>query len=142
VDVLVYDDNDRRYVPLLVALSSALLAGLVIGGVGFGLGRSNPIQPVSGVTEPQAAQGQSPVAAESTCAALVERADAALGVGARLETALAEQTSVMDELLAQRASSEQVLDRALPPLTAAAKDRQAFLAAVTAYQDARASCEQ
>jgi len=48
----------------------------------------------------------------------------------------------VDELLARRATAEQVLDEALPPLTAGAKDRRVFLEAVTAYQQARADCRQ
>jgi hypothetical protein len=144
VDVVVYDDMDKRYVPLLVAIGSALLAAMIVGGLSYELGRSEPSAPLSsvsesqdgGVTEPQAGS-----AADPTCSAAVERADAAVAIGERLERSLAGQTSLMDELLAGRATSEQVLDEALPPLTASAKDRQAFLEAVTAYREARADCQ-
>jgi len=49
---------------------------------------------------------------------------------------------MLDELLSRRATASEVLDRALPPLTAAAKDRQAFRKAMTDYQQAQAECEQ
>jgi hypothetical protein len=139
VDVVVYDDRDKRYVPLLVALGSAALAATIVGGLTYELGRSQSVesQPLSSVTEPQAAALEDP-----TCASSVERADAAVAIGERLERSLAEQTSLMDELLARRATSEQVLDQALPPLTASAKDRQAFLQAVTAYRQAQDECRQ
>lgn len=137
VDLLVYDDEDRRYVPALVALGGVVLAALVVGAVVFLLGRTQSAEPLGGVTAPQAA-----VVDEPTCGPALERADAALELGDRLERSLSEQTSLMDELLARRATAEQVLDQALPPLTAGAKDRQEFLEAVTAYQQARADCEQ
>jgi len=139
VDVVVYDDEDKRYVPLLVALGSAALVATVIGGLTYELGRSQPVesQPLSSVTEPQAAASEEPA-----CASAVEQADAALAIGERLERSLADQTSLVDELLAERATSEQVLDQALPPLTASAKDRQAFLQAVAAYRQAQDECQQ
>lgn len=136
MDLLVYDDEDQRYIPALVALCGALLVALVIGALAFFLGRSEPVEQFSGVTEPQAAVGQ------PTCTPALERADAALEIAARLEVSLAEQTTLMDELLASRATAEQVLDQALPQLTAGAIDRQRFLDAITAYQQARADCQQ
>jgi hypothetical protein len=137
VDLLVYDDEDKRYVPALVALGGALLVALVIGTLAFFLGRTPPAEPVGGVTSPQAGSQQ-----PSSCQAALEQAEAALTLATRLETALREQTSVMDELLARRLTQEQALDRALPPLTAGAKDRQAFLDAVTTYRQAREACQQ
>jgi hypothetical protein len=93
-------------------------------------------EPQAGVTDPQADPGEP----GATCAPAIQRADAALELGDRLAGSLSEQTSLMDELLAERATADQVLDRALPPLTTGAKDRQAFLEALTAYQQARAEC--
>jgi hypothetical protein len=146
VDVVVYDDRDNRYVPLLVALGSAALTAAIVGGLTYELGRSQPAesQPLSSVSEPQAGGAAAPSGAtiDPTCASSVERADAAVAIGERLERSLAEQTSLVDELLAGRATSEQVLDQALPPLTASAKDRQAFLQAVTAYRQAQDECRQ
>lgn len=138
MDLVVYDDSDQRYVPLLVAVVFALVVATLIGALAFFLGRrpAEAAAPLSGVSSPRAA-----VQADTGCAAALERAQEALELGARMEGALEEQTSVMDELLAKRLTSAQVLDRALPPLTAGAKDRQAFLAAVTVYEQARAACQ-
>ena len=138
----MYDDEDRRYVPVLVALCGALLVALAFGALAFVLGRAQPVEQVgseqvSGVTAPQAA-----VVDQPDCGPALERADAVLELGNQLEKALAEQTALVDELLAGRASAEQVLDQALPPLTKIAKDRQGFLDAVTAYQQARVDCQQ
>jgi hypothetical protein len=144
VDVVVYDDMDKRYVPLLVAIGAALLAAMIIGGLSYELGRSQPSAPLSSASESQeggVSEPQAGTAADPTCSAAVERADAALAIGDRLERSLAGQTSLLDELLAGRATSELVLDRALPPLTAGAKDRQAFVEAATAYREARADCQ-
>jgi hypothetical protein len=147
VDLVVYDDEDQRYVPMLVALVVALLAAALIGGLAFFVGRSQPATAadgIAGVTEPQAGVTEPSEAAAGgpTCEAAIERADEALELGDRIERTLSEQTSLMDELLARRATANEVLDRALPPLTASAKDRQAFLEAMTAYQQARAECPQ
>ena len=138
----MYDDEDRRYVPALVALCGALLVALAIGALAFFLGRAQPVEQVGseqvgGVTPPQAAVVEQP-----DCGPALERAGAALELGNGLERALSEQTSLVDELLAGRATAEQVLEQALPPLTAGAKDRQAFLDAVAAYEQARADCQQ
>jgi hypothetical protein len=152
VDLVVYDDKEQRYVPLPVALCAALLAALVVGGLTFQLARSQAgaaepqagvSQPQAGVSEPQAGVTDpqaDPGEPGATCAPAIQRADAALELGDRLAGSLSEQTSLMDELLAERATADQVLDRALPPLTTGAKDRQAFLEALTAYQQARAEC--
>jgi hypothetical protein len=166
VDLVVYDDKEQRYVPLPVALCAALLAALVVGGLTFQLARSQAgaaepqagvSQPQAGVSEPQAGVSEpqagvsepqagvtdpqaDPGEPGATCAPAIQRADAALELGDRLAGSLSEQTSLMDELLAERATADQVLDRALPPLTTGAKDRQAFLEALTAYQQARAEC--
>ena len=152
MDLVVYDDKEQRYVPLPVALCAALLAALVVGGLTFQLARSQAgaaepqagvSQPQAGVSEPQAGVTDpqaDPGEPGATCAPAIQRADAALELGDRLAGSLSEQTSLMDELLAERATADQVLDRALPPLTTGAKDRQAFLEALTAYQQARAEC--
>jgi hypothetical protein len=140
VDLLVYDDSDRRYVPLLVALCGALIAAMIIGGLAYFLGQTQPAQSaerVGGVTAPAAGTQVDP-----TCAPAIERADQALSVASRLESALREQTSVMDDLLAKRVSKDEALDRLLPRLTTAAKDRQAFVDALASYQQVRAACQQ
>jgi hypothetical protein len=137
VDLLVYDDEDQRYVPMLVAICGAVIGAMIIGGLGYYFGQARPVRsadPIVAVTEPAAARQS------SECAAAIERADGALTVATRLEGALREQTSVMDDLLAERVSREQALDRSLPPLTNAAKDRQAFLQAVATYERSRAAC--
>ena len=79
---------------------------------------------------------------DARCALALQRADVALELGDRLERSLFEPASLVDELLAARATADEVLDRALPPLTAGAKDRQAFLEALTAYEQARAGFQQ
>ena len=137
MDVVVYDDDDKRYVPLLVAAVLALVAALVVGGLSYELGRRQPAQQqLAGVTPPQAAAA--PV--EQQCTEAIERANTALGVGDELASTLSEQTSLMDELLAGRATADEVVERALPPLTAGAKDRQAYVDAVAAYEQARDAC--
>lgn len=141
MDVVVYDDRDQRYVPLLVSLVATLLVATLVGGLVYFLGRQPAAAspPASGVSAPQAGVQETAVA---DCRPALERAETALGIATRLEGALGTHTAVMDELLAERLTREQVLDRSLPALTATAKDRQAYLAAVTAYQEARAECEQ
>lgn len=139
MDVVVYDDRDQRYVPLLVACVFALVVATLVGGLAFFLGRQPAAAeaPPSGVSAPQAGVQEDP-----DCAPVFERAQAALDLGSLLDAALEEQTSLMDELLAKRLTREQLLDRALPPLTAGAKDRQAFRAAVASYEQARAACQE
>ena len=139
MDVVVYDDRDQRYVPLLIALVFALVLATIASGTAYYMVRqpAAAAAPLSGVSAPRAA-----VQGDAACAPVLERAQAALELGSLLDAALEEQTSVMDGLLAKRLTREQVLDRALPPLTAGAKDRQAFRAAVASYEQARAACQQ
>lgn len=136
MDLVVYDDREQRYVPLLVALCAALLVGVLVAGLAFFLARDEPAEQLGQVTPPQAGAQQEP----TSCAAALEEADAALAIATRLELALTEQTRVMDELLARRLTEQQALDRALPPLTGAAKDRQALRDAMTTYRQAREAC--
>lgn len=143
VDLLVYDDEDQRYVPVLVALCGALLVALLFGTAAFLFGRGQPVESPTAMTQTQGSVTEPQTAAvedERACEAAIERADAALDVGGRLEQSLSEQTSLMDDLLARRAPADQVLDRAVPPLTQSAKDRAAFQEALTAYEQARADC--
>lgn len=135
MDLVVYDERDRRYVPLLVALGAAVIAGMVLGGIAYEAGRARPVERVGGVSEPAAGTRE-----EQACTAALERADAALAVGSRLEVTLQEQSAVMDDLLAGRVTRQQALDRAVPPLTLAAADRRAFLEAVTTYRTTRDAC--
>ena len=137
MDLLVYDYEGRRYVPAVAALCGAAILAAVIAVLAYFLVPNQPVRPISGVTALQAAGVE-----QSTCVPALKRADAALALGDQLEQSLAEQTSLVDELLAQRATAEQVLDQALPPLTKIAKDRQGFLDAVTVCQQARVDCQQ
>lgn len=134
----MYDEKDRRYVPLLVALCTALLLAAVVGGLGYGLGKGQGQEPaqLSGVTEPQAGSAEPP-----PCGPAIEGADAALGLGARLDAALAQHSSVLDDLRTARATPEQVLER-IPALGATTEQRQAFLDAVRDYEQARSGCLQ
>ena len=146
MDLVVYDDRDQRYVPLLVALALALVTAALVGGLAFLLGREPavPAAPLSAVSAPRSGLSAPQAGArdETGCTAAFEQAQAALRLATRMEGALDEQTRRMDDLLAERLTREQVLDRSLPPLTAAAKDRRAFLDAVSTFEQARAACQQ
>jgi hypothetical protein len=138
VDLLVYDDRDRRYVPVLVALLGLLIWAMIIGGLAYYLGQTRPVSSggqIVSVTKPQPG-------AREQCASAIEEADSALAAASRLEGALRDQTTVMDDVLARRVSNDQALDRLLPRLTTAAKDRQAFVDALASYQEVRAACQQ
>jgi hypothetical protein len=135
VDLVVYDDRDRRYVPLLVALGATIIAAMIMGGVAFDLGRARSGTPIGGVTGPAAGALEEP-----TCVSALDRADEALASAVRIERTLSEQTALMNDLLAQRITREQALTRAVPPLAAAGPDRRAFQDAFTAYQGRRAGC--
>jgi hypothetical protein len=140
VDLLVYDDEDQRYVPMIVALCGALLVAMIIGGLAYFLGQSSTASStglVAGTTAPQAGTQGDPA-----CEPAIERADRALSAASRLEAALREQTSVLDDLLARRISEGEALEQFLPRITTAAKDRQAFVDALASYQEVRAACQQ
>jgi hypothetical protein len=135
VGLVVYDSRDRRYVPLLPSLGSAVLATMVIGGVAFEAGRARQAEPLGGVSGPAAA-----VRTDPACELALRGADDALALAARLDRALGEQASVLQDLQAERLTRQQALSRAVPPLTAAAADRRAFRDALTTYQVTRADC--
>jgi len=56
VDVVVYDEENKRYTPLLVALCATVLGATIVGGLSYELGRSQPVeQPVdrvAGLSQP------------------------------------------------------------------------------------------
>jgi hypothetical protein len=107
---------------------------VIVGGVGYGLGREPQSESLSAVSVPQAATVPEPV-----CADVVERADAALRLGAQLDASLSQQSSVLDDLLSERSTRQQVVGT-VPPLAVLTAERQAFLDAVRDYEQARAGC--
>lgn len=136
MEVLVYDEDDRRYVPLAVALLAAVLGVAIVGGLGYALGQEPQSEALSTVTEPQAATVPEPPA----CAAAVEQADAAFSLAAQLDAALAQHASVLNDLLGERVTRQELLDGAVAPLAVTTQDRVTFLNAVGAYEQARAAC--
>lgn len=155
MDLVVYDDDEKRYVPWAVALAAVLLVALLTAVLTFLLARqasgSEDEQAVTGTSSPEPATapssapptaaapaaGPSPVPA---CVAALLRADAAVTQAQSVEQALAEHTAIVDELLAERITAEQALDRALPVLTDGATARRQLEQAVGAYRDARERC--
>jgi hypothetical protein len=167
VDLVVYDDDEKRYVPWAVVLAALLLVAVVTAGLTFLLARqasgSEGEQAVSGVSSPEpatapsatpsvAAATASPSAAPSTaapvvgptpdpaCLAALLRADAALERSVALDEALAQHTEILDELLAERIDAQEALDRALPVLTDAATERRRFEQDLSVYSESRAEC--
>lgn len=163
MDLVVYDDDEKRYVPWAVALVAVLLVALLTAGLTFLLARQaagSQEQPISSIGAPQPAtapsagaseqQSPSPVSppppttrSESpsqACVAALEQADAAVRQALGVEQALADHTAIMDELLAERITAEQALDQTLPVLTSGATERGRLEEAVAAYQATRADC--
>jgi hypothetical protein len=168
VDLVVYDDDEKRYVPWAVALAALLVVTLVTAGLTFLLARqasgSEDSQAVGGVSSPEpatapsatappatapsaaapAAPTSAPPAAAATpapaCTAALLRADAALERSVALDAALGQHTEIMDELLAERIDAQEALDRALPVLTDAATERRRFQQELSAYSDSRQDC--
>ena len=151
MDLVVYDDDEKRYVPWAVALTAALLVALLTAGLTFLLARGasgdEAQQAVGGQSSPEPATAPTADAPSGTgptpapaCEAALLRADAALQRSAAVEQALADHTAIMDELLAERITAQQALDRTLPVLTDGATERRRLEEALAAYQDARAEC--
>ncbi len=187
MDLVVYDDEERRYVPWLVSVAAVVLTGVLAAGITFLFARSPAAEQIGGVSSPQAATTdtepspapQEPSAAPSSpepeatpppraspdpdvsippsrpsvpppaapaqdapapCLDALGQADAVLERSAALQEALAEQTRVMDELLAQRLTTDQALDQSLPVLTRGATDRKLFAEELASYQRSRGAC--
>jgi hypothetical protein len=152
MDLVVYDDDEHRYVPWAVALTALAVVAILAAVVAFLVGRqSSPTQALGGVSAPQAvtAPSQEPSGASSpaavpagtpACAEALAQADAALERSVAIEKALAEQTRVMDELLAERVSTPQALDAVLPVLTDGATERKRFRELMVEYEQLRESC--
>ena len=157
MDLVVYDDDEKRYVPWAVALAALLLVALLTAGLTFLLARqasgSEEPQAVGGVSSPEPATAPStpgpPAGGTSTpgadpgtpaCEAALARADAALTRAEAVEQALADHTAIADELLAERITPEQALDRSLPVITDGATDRRLLDEALTAYRQSREEC--
>ena len=151
MDLLVYDDDDHRYVPWGVGLAALLLVAAVVGAVTFLLGRSAAgSEDIGAVSRPEAATAPSvfpsPSAAPSAspaadaCSEALGAADAALERSQALAQRLAEHTRIMDQVLAQRLGAEQGVQRTLPVLTSAATDRRLFTEELETYEKARRDC--
>jgi hypothetical protein len=78
--------------------------------------------------------------ASEACAAALAEADALAERSTALERALEEHTRIMDDLLAQRVTTDRALDETLPVLTGAATDRDRFADELAAYRSSRAAC--
>jgi len=166
VDLVVYDDDEKRYVPWAVALAAALLVAVLTAVLTFVLARqasgSEGSQSLAGVGSPEPATaptatpapsatsavtspptGASPEAgltSSPACTTALLRADAALERSKALDEALTQHTQIIDELLAQRITADEALDRALPVLTDGATERSGFEQDLTAYSQAREQC--
>ena len=152
MEVLVYDEEDRRYVPLVAALVLALIVAVVSAGLALLLGTRADAAPgraaapaAAQTTAPSPAVSPPPVPtgdaeADQACTVLAERADVALERSRRLVAALEAHTRVMDELLAGRLTAQQALDRDLPTMTQSASDRAQFADELAAYERARSAC--
>ena len=168
MDLVVYDDDEKRYVPWPVTLAALLLVAVVTAASTFLLARQasgdeqEQEQAVSGVSAPEPATAPSatpatpsavPTSAAPTsappavaptpdpaCVAALLRADAAVERSVALDEALARHTEIMDELLAERIDAQEALDRALPVLTDAATDRRRFQQDLSAYSASRQDC--
>ena len=165
MDLVVYDDDEKRYVPWAVALAALLVVALVTAALTFVLARQasgdEEDLPVGGrvtqqpATAPSAAPSTAPSAAASPagveapvaaatpapgCVAALLRADAVLEQAAAVDAALAEHTAIMDELLAERIDADEALDRTLPVLTDGATGRRELEQELAAYSEARQDC--
>ena len=156
MDLVVYDDDEKRYVPWAVALAAVLLVALLTAGLTFLLARQasgDDAAPVAGTSSPEpatapsaspsATPGAAPAAGPTpapACVAALLRADAALTRAEAVDQALAEHTAVVDEQLAERITAEQALEQALPVLTDGATARRQLEQALAAYRASREEC--
>ena len=167
MDLVVYDDDEKRYVPWTVALAAVLAVALLTAVLTFLLARQasgdEGQQAVSGVSTPEpatapttspsatpdavpssAAPATGPAAAapaqDPACIDALLQADAALERSVALDAALTQHTEIMDELLAERIDAEEALDRTLPVLTDGATERRLFQQELSAYSQARQGC--
>ncbi len=146
MDVVVYDDEDRRYVPAHVTLLFGVLVALLAVGLTVlftGHRTADPVPlvqpaPVVGSSDPQAGEAQP--APEPACTQALAQGDAALQRAKAISSALGAQTSAVDDLLARRITREQLLARSLPVLTASATDRTRFAQELATYERSRAGC--
>jgi hypothetical protein len=146
VDVVVYDEEDRRYVPLVfVLLLALLLAVLAVLATGLAL-RGGSEAAASGAAIPRqqtsSDQAGTVVQPSGDCLAALERGDTTVARAERLESELKAHTEAMDDLLAKRITADQLVDRSLPVLTESATDRRRFAEELKAYQAARRACGQ
>lgn len=141
MQVVVYDEEDRRYVPVLLVgllvVLVAVLSAVLARSVADPPARAGaPVAaPSRGTSEPQAG-----TSLDEQCVAALQRADAALERGTRLGSALAKHTAVVDDQLAGRLSAEKALQRQLPLLTTASTERRLYADDLAAYRAARSAC--
>ncbi len=155
--VVVYDEEDRRYVSALVVLLLVAWAAVLAATVTYivlqnpsstttakspgpaALVPAAPSRP-SGTTPPLGVSDPQAGTTGDACTQAFAKADAALSRAVHLDRELAARTKVLDDLLAKRTDAAGVLDQSLPILTEATTDRLRFAEERTAYQDARKGC--
>jgi hypothetical protein len=155
VDLVVYDDEERRYVPWRTSVAAVVVTGLLAAGLTLAFARSpqteqpgddgGPRAVTSSETPtptptPTGTTGTPSATPSDACATALASADAVAARSAALEQFLAEHTRIMDDLLAQRVTTEQALDQTLPVLTRAATQRDFFEDELAAYRSSRAAC--
>lgn len=159
MELIGYDDDDRRYVPLIVSVAAVVLTGVLAAGITFLLVSSSQAAQPDGLSalqtataqasptasaeepaEPTGPEAEPAEAASEACTTALVRADAVAQRSTALEQALAEHTRIMDELLAERLTAEQALDETLPVLTRGATERDRFQDELAAYESSRGAC--
>jgi hypothetical protein len=157
VDLVVYDDEERRYVPWRTSVAAVVVTGLLAAGLTLAFARSPQTeQPgddgdpraVTSSEEPSPTPTPTPTGATGTpsatpsdaCVTALAGADAVAARSAALEQFLTEHTRIMDDLLAQRITTDQALAQTLPVLTRAATQLDFFEDELAAYRSSRAAC--
>jgi hypothetical protein len=109
VDLIAYDEGRRRYLSLAVVGVAALVAAVIGAG-------AVAIWHVTTSSGSSGRPGGTP-SVSGACSQALARADAAIADGQALESALTTQTVAVNDLMAGRITSQQLLDRTLPDLT-------------------------
>ena len=157
--MMAYTYGDRRtYVPLTWSVAAVVFTGVLAAVLTFSFSRSPQPEQLGGLSAPPAvgsseeaspsASADAPTkpaaapteAASAACTTALARADAVAQRATALQQALAEHTRIMDELLAQRVTTEQALDETLPVLTRGATERDHFEDELAAYESSRGAC--
>lgn len=141
MDLIVYDDEDRRYLPAYLAVLLAVVMIVVGAGAALVLRPEPQATVIGGSPDPQAATlpedaGEAPACVDDA----LRRADALLEQSRRLSGSLADDTVLLNRLRVGLTTTPDAVDQTVEALGRSCPERERLMDEAAAYEQARSDC--